>query len=94
MAAEDRFCHLILDSARLVATVPSGGKLWGRDGHPTGDLCVILQDGGGSCTSALTPSQPTTIESFKANDQTSRLSVGASPSTTSPPSPSRQVDKK
>jgi hypothetical protein len=73
--ADSPFCHLILGSARLVATVPNGGKLWVvTDTH--GDLCVILQDGGGSCTSALTPSQPTTVESFKANDQTPAISWG------------------
>jgi hypothetical protein len=75
VAAEDRFCHLILNSARLVTTLPGGGKLWVvTDTH--GDLCVILQDGGGSCGTALTQSQPTTIESFKANDQTPAISWG------------------
>lgn len=75
VATEDPFCHLILSSARLVRTLPDGGKLWVvTDTH--NDLCVVLQDGGASCTSELTPSQPTTIESYKANDETPAISWG------------------
>lgn len=75
VAAEDGFCHLILSSARLLRTVPVGGKLWAvTDTH--GDLCVILQHGAASCGSGLTPSQPTTITSGKLNDQTPAISWG------------------
>lgn len=74
VAAEDPSCHLILGSARLVTTLP-GGKLWVVT-NTQGALCVILQNGGTGCTSALTPSQPTTIQSYKANPETPAISWG------------------
>jgi hypothetical protein len=75
IASESPFCHLILGSARLVRTVPVGGKLWVvTDTH--GDLCVILQNGGASCGSGLTRSQPTTITSFRLNGETPAISWG------------------
>lgn len=57
-------CQLVLASARLVRTLPSGRKVWVLT-DTRGDLCVLLQDGGSDCASTLSGSHPTTLTSFK-----------------------------
>lgn len=77
IAAASPFCHLVLDSSRLLRTLPDGGRLWAVT-DTEGDLCVILQDGDStaSCGSALTPKQPTTVTSGQANDNLPTVAWG------------------
>jgi hypothetical protein len=75
VASESDFCNLDLASARLVRTLPSGRKVWVVT-DSRGDLCVILQAGGGSCGSALSPARPTTITSFKKGPGDPLISYG------------------
>lgn len=75
IAAQDPFCHLIFDSARVLSRLPDGGKLWVVT-DTKGDLCVLLQQGAASCNTGLTPSQPTTITSAEPNDETQPISWG------------------
>jgi hypothetical protein len=61
--ASDYFpqCHLVLDSARLIGQLPSGGKLYAI-ADTRSDLCLV-DPTGMICGTALTPSKPIEDES-------------------------------
>lgn len=54
-------CHLVLDSARLIGQVPSGGKLYAV-ADTRGDLCIV-DPTGMICGTGLTRSRPIEDES-------------------------------
>ena len=54
------FCHLVLDSARLVGHVPSYGNVYVVT-NTRGDLCTVFEGGDGSCGPPLSKSQPITF---------------------------------
>ena len=63
------FCHLVLDSARLVGHVPSYGNVYVVT-NTRGDLCTILEGGDTSCGPPLSQSQPITFGSFNPSSTT------------------------
>jgi hypothetical protein len=57
------FCHLVLDSARLVGQIPSSGNVYVVK-DTRGDLCTLFEGGDGSCGPPLSKSQPITFGTF------------------------------
>jgi hypothetical protein len=57
------FCHLVLDSARLVGQIPSSGNVYVVK-DTRGDLCTLFERGDGSCGPPLSKSQPITFGTF------------------------------
>jgi hypothetical protein len=57
------FCHLVLDSARLVGQIPSFGNVYVVK-DTRGDLCTFFEGGDGSCGPPLSKSQPITFGAF------------------------------
>jgi hypothetical protein len=62
------FCHLVLDSARLVGNVPSSGNVYVVT-DTRGDLCTLVE-GGASCGPPLSNSQPITFGTFNRSPTT------------------------
>jgi hypothetical protein len=62
------FCHLVLDSTRLVGHVPSYGNVYVVT-VPRGDLCTLFGSGG-SCGPPLSESQPITFGTFNRSPTT------------------------
>ena len=63
------FCHLVLDSARLVGQVPSFGNVYVVT-NTRGDLCTVFEGGDGSCGPPLSKSQPITFGTFNPSSTT------------------------
>ncbi len=63
------FCHLVLDSARLVSQVPSYGNVYVVT-DTRGDLCTVFEGGDGSCGPPLSKSQPITFGTFNPSPTT------------------------
>lgn len=63
------FCHLVLDSARLVSHVPSYGNVYVVT-DTRGDLCTLFEGGDGSCGPPLSKSQPITFGAFNRSPTT------------------------
>ena len=64
------FCHLVLDSARLVSHVPSYGNVYVVT-DTRGDLCTLFQGGDGmGCGPALSKAQPITFGTFNPSPTT------------------------
>jgi len=57
------FCHLVLDSVRLVSHVPSDGNVYVVT-DTRGDLCTLFEAGGMGCGPPLSKSQPITFGTF------------------------------
>jgi hypothetical protein len=57
------FCHLVLDTTRLVGNIPSFGNVYVIT-NTRGDLCTVFQGGSGSCAPALSKSHPITFLAF------------------------------
>lgn len=55
------FCHLVLDSARLIGDLPSYGKVY-VVADTRGDLCSVIDGSGADCVPPLTSSRPISIE--------------------------------
>lgn len=70
------FCHLALDSARLVGNVPSYGNVYVvSDTHD--ELCTIIDASGASCSPPLSNSQPITFAFFNDSPTTGGTFVAA-----------------
>jgi hypothetical protein len=74
--------QLLVDSARLVDTLPSGRRIY-VVATTTNSLCVLIQEAPGTardsaigCGSPLSQTQPTTEETIRVNQQTPPLSFG------------------
>ena len=63
------FCHLVLDSARLVGQVPSYGNVYVVT-DTRGDLCTLFEGGDGSCGPPLSKAQPITFGTFNPSPTT------------------------
>jgi hypothetical protein len=63
------FCHLVLDSARLVGQFPSYGSVYVVT-DTRGDLCTLFEGGDGSCGPQLSKSQPITFGTFNPSPTT------------------------
>jgi hypothetical protein len=63
------FCHLVLDSARLVGQIPSFGNVYVVT-DTRGDLCTVFEGGDGSCGPPLSRSQPITFGTFNPSPTT------------------------
>jgi hypothetical protein len=63
------FCHLVLDSARLVGQIPSFGSVYVVT-DTRGDLCTVFEGGDGSCGPPLSKSQPITFGTFNPSPTT------------------------
>jgi len=63
------FCHLVLDSGRLVGQVPSFGNVYVVT-DTRGDLCTVFEGGDGSCGPPLSKSQPITFGTFNRSSTT------------------------
>jgi hypothetical protein len=57
------FCHLLLDTTRLVGNIPSFGNVYVIT-NTRGDLCTVFQGGDGSCAPPLSKSHPITFLAF------------------------------
>ena len=57
------FCHLSLDTTRLVGNIPSFGNVYVIT-NTRGDLCTVFQGGDGSCAPPLSKSHPITFLAF------------------------------
>ena len=63
------FCHLVVDSARLIGQVPSYGNVYVVT-DTRGDLCTLFEGGDGSCGPPLSKSQPITFGTFNRSPTT------------------------
>jgi hypothetical protein len=63
------FCHLALDSARLVGQIPSFGDVYVVT-DTRGDLCTLFEGGAASCGPPLSKSQPITFGTFNPSPTT------------------------
>jgi hypothetical protein len=63
------FCHLTLDSARLVGQIRSYGNVYVIT-NTRGDLCTVFEGGDGSCGPPLSESQPITFGAFNPSSTT------------------------
>ncbi len=72
------FCHLVLDSARLVGHVPSDtyGNVYVVT-NTRGDLCTLFERGGMSCGPPLSKSQPITFGTFNRSSTTGATFVAS-----------------
>jgi hypothetical protein len=57
------FCHLLLDTTRLVGNIPSFGNVYVIT-NTRGDLCTVFEGGDGSCAPPLSKSHPITFLAF------------------------------
>lgn len=57
------FCHLVLDTTRLVGNIPSFGNVYVIT-NTRGDLCTFFEGGDGSCAPPLSKSHPITFLAF------------------------------
>ena len=62
-------CHLVLDSTRLIATIPSIGNVYVVT-NTRGELCTIWEGGSASCGPPLSKSQPITFGTFNPSPTT------------------------
>jgi hypothetical protein len=63
------FCHLVLDSVRLVGSISSFGNVYVVT-DTRGDLCTVFEGGDGSCGPPLSKSQPITFGTFNSSPTT------------------------
>ena len=62
-------CHLVLDSTRLIGTIPSVGNVY-VVANTRGELCTIWEGGSASCGRPLSKSQPITFGTFNPSPTT------------------------
>lgn len=70
------FCHLELDSARLVGNIPSFGNVYAIS-DTRGDLCTISEGGDGSCGAPLSNTQPISFGTFNPSPTTGGIFVAS-----------------
>jgi hypothetical protein len=63
------FCHLLLNSTRLIGKIPSIGNVYVVT-NTRGDLCTIWEGGSASCGPPLSESQPITFGTFNPSPTT------------------------